>query len=157
METSADNHSYCLFLKRADPPLGMPCPNPTLWFLDFYSLLPNESRNSVHLSNMHLLFASLLRHVRILQICVSLDFSVCTLDGLIRPAEIIIIINPHYKSKQCSIAPILFSFNPVHVIRHWWPDAEPSSCCHQLAIILSLPHIAVCIIIHVAPVWASST
>lgn len=108
--------------------------HPALWFLHFYSLLSNESRNSSHFSNMQLLFASFLSHVSILQICVSLDFSVCTLDGLIRPAEIIIIINPHYKSKQCSIAPILFSFNPVHVIRHWWPAAEPNSCCHQLAI-----------------------
>lgn len=116
----------------------------------FFFLLPNESRNDTHLNNMPLRFACLFRHVSTLHVCVSLQFSVCALDGIIRPAEITIIINPHYKSKQCSMAPILFSFNPAHVILLWWPAAEPNNCWHQLAISLSLLHIAVCIIIHVA-------
>lgn len=79
--------------------------------------------------------------------CVSVRLLCCVFTWW-RPAEFIIIINPHSKSKQWYLTVTMLNCSQSVVMNPVWPAAEPNSCWHRFAITLSMLHIEICIIIY---------
>lgn len=84
--------------------------------------------------------------------CVSVCLLCCVFTWW-RPAEFIIIINPHSKSKQWYLTVTMLNCSQSVVMNPVWPVAEPNSCWHRFAITLSMLHIEICIIIYQTEQW----